>query len=404
MIISLNNLIFKVLLFFLMFPWLSFRLNDFDTQPYVFLFSLIVFFYIIKSNLYDKTTSSLLIKCILFFLIIILTIIVNALNQLDMGFTIFGLVRELINYFTLLFLFIIIRFFILRGHNLIFYLLIYNYTWLIAGALQLTLGKNIFDFLVVVRTSDERGVTGFSPEPSFYGFFLLFLNMIYYKYFNYKLPRNIKILSALNFIFIFFVAQSAVAIVFIFIMLSLYMLYKLTFKNIMALIVTLFTITYFVIGSDANLRVITIINLLYDVGLFGLIQADESVYSRVMSIVYPYYLSSLNYFIPNGIFSFSELTQQNCLYINGEDLCYERSKDLIMSLIGSLFFQIGFISIGLLYFLFKPILKLKKKNIFEFIFLFLILQTAITPSFTLLSILLAVLWSRPKCIRERKYS
>lgn len=391
-VFNLEKVYFNFLLILIMFPWVSFRLNDLDTQPFFSFFSFFSFYFIIKNNFFIKKHQNLFVFAFLFYLLVSIVLIFLSIFQFNYGFSLFGLIRELTNYFVLFFLPVFLIYFISRKHNFINKLLFFNYIWLIAGLLQVLIDVNIFDFLVNVRTSEGRGVTGLAPEPSFFGFFLLFLNLIYLKFFDYTLPRPYILLFSLNVIGILFLAQSSITIVYLMILFIFYIIYNLSIKYLIIFLFSTFFIIETIIGLDTNVRVFQLVNKVLDVGIHNIIFVDSSIYSRVMSIVFPYYFTLKNLLLPNGIFVFSELSNNNCINYINNILCYERTHDKIMSFYGSIFFQLGFLTFFYIFYYFKPILKAKKINIFEFLFLFLLLQSAITLSFTTLSILISILW------------
>ena len=167
--ISKVNLVDRVAifitLFFIFFPWLSFGLNDLDTQPWP----------IITNSLFILTYSGKKIKKFIVVGYVILTMIFLIIFLDFKGESIRGFFTYLMFFSTLHVLYIVFKRF-----SSYFYSLVpkFNLLWLIAGAAQLFFGKNVLSFLVAVRTSEDRGVTGLAPEPTHYAFFLLFISWL----------------------------------------------------------------------------------------------------------------------------------------------------------------------------------------------------------------------------------
>jgi len=304
----------------------------------------------------------------------------------------FSFLRGVSSYLTFIFIFVAYYFAYKRYgfQKNVFY--VANSIWLFIGAVQIFIDPYIFDSLVQVRTSESRGVTGLSPEPTFYGFFLFFLNFIYLIEFNYKLNGFVKKLFILNVVFIFFVAQSS-SVIFLLFVGIIFVLFNRA--NLIALVTMSLILVLLIFGLDyfsPNSRLITILSLLYEGGPLYLLSIDESVFARIMSILYPYYWGWQNYLIPGGFDSIGSLPAVQ-ITLSDHSFTYDvQSK--IMSYFGSIFYELGIFSMLVVFFFFKCIYDKTFKSILEFLYLFFCLQFALTVAFSLIPILLVTFYFR----------
>ncbi|MXC93545.1 hypothetical protein FQZ99_24965, partial [Escherichia coli] len=88
--------------------------------------------------------------------------------------------------------------------------------------IQAFVDVNFFDFLVDIRTSESRGVTSLTPEPTYYGIVCLLLLMVCLVSESFK-NKERKYLSLFFVIQIVFLAKSSMAILLLLI-LSFYFL------------------------------------------------------------------------------------------------------------------------------------------------------------------------------------
>lgn len=380
-----------LMLFFVLaclFPWVSFRLNSMDTQPWILLIGISYLAWIlIRSKISIKTFLLLPLSG----MILSSTLLVSMFffDSFDANFS---LLRGVSGYLIFILIFIVFSF-IYKEYGFpkkVFY--IANIIWLLVGLIQILVDPYFFDSIVHVRTSVTRGVTGLSPEPTFYGFFLFFLNVIYLIQFNYRLHGLVRALFILNIIFIFFVAQSSSIILLLFVGVLFVLLHRLNLLVILLLLIAMsilvFALNYFV----PNSRIINILGLLFDGGPLFLLSIDESVFARVMSVFYPYYWGLTNYLVPGGFSSIGTLPSME-LNIGEYDFVYN-IQGKIMSYFGSVFYELGVFSFLVIYLFFNCIYDKTFKSVLEFVYLFFCLQFALTIAFSLIPILLVIFYFR----------
>jgi hypothetical protein len=382
--------IFLILVFF---PFVSFGINNMDTQPWIIIFAIIFFkdVFLIKININ----------------IIIFTATLLLIIQLFGFFIYFGvawfyIIRGISAYF----IFTIVYIFQKKNLDNNFikyenYIFKFNYIYLSVAILQTVISPFLFKYLVNVRTSDARGVTSLTPEPTMFGIFLIFLCLIYSIIYNELNKYKIKRLVILNVIFIVFFAKSATA--------SLYLLlagvfwFLINIKSIIFFSISFFSAFIYFFKSYLTSfleesRISYIFNLLFSGEILSLISRDRSIQERLLANLFPFKASFNNYFLPGGFYLEKTLSP---IDLNLYDVYFSKfhTGSIIMSLWGSLIAEQGFIFIFLFLLfsvhLFKNYILIDKmigKRVF-FIYIMIIFLgfTSFTISFPLLAFMLATL-------------
>lgn len=383
-----------VLLLAIFFPWVSFSTNNLDTQPWILvLFPAYLFLYFVfKKEL--KFRRDILYFSVLILFSVFVAVFFN-FNGGDINY--YNLLRSLASYTIFIFSILFFYFFALKNADRLYSILyLFNFIWLLIGFIQFIFGKYIFSFLVVVRTSEERGVTSLAPEPTFFALVLLFFNLMYLVGKKYNMNKMDSVVFYTNIIFIFFIAKSSLGIVLVPLLFILMVFKKITFSLLfkvgILLAVTLVVMFQFMEGS----RVHTILSIIMSEGFIKLILLDASVLSRFLSIVYPFFVSIENLFLPGGFNGFNSFGSMS--FLIGGDLVTYQSSEKIMSYIGSIFFELGFLSISIFFFIFYLIYDKTLFSIFEFAVLNVILLNALTVAFTFVPVLLVIFFLRKKSL------
>ncbi len=397
----LNTLYFNLFLILSLFQWVSFQLNSFDTQPWLSIYVLL--FWLCYAGCKNRLPTYF-IQIFIFISFLIFTTALTILVGEDYGFTLKGLSRDVVNYLTFFLVFATYIYFHLKhGFNERMFFAV-NTIWLAVGLLQVIFGSELFDFLVTVRTSETRGVTGLAPEPTYYAFFLIFLNLIYLVVNDYKLNGKTKYYFVLNLIFIVFVAKSSMLIVVILLAAILFTIYRINslvhvIKFLLMFVVIIAMGSYFLAESRPGQIVL---NLLSNGGV-AVLESDASIRSRLLSVIYPYVLTFQNFLVPGGFFSFSENASDANIHFFGLDLSYVREKDVIMSYFGSVIYQMGFMGFLIMIYFLSLIYDGSRRSLFEIFFMAIILQLALTVAFSLAAILFGLYYIRKRDLRCLKY-
>ncbi len=332
--ISLNRKIFLFAVFFtFFFPFVSFRLLTLDLQPYFFMVGLSLFLY------YMRVSVGL---CWFFFPVVgfFVSLTISGLDDLS------TLVRAFVIYSSP---FIVSNavYFLLKKNpecnegffiRLVKFFVVLNF---VVGALQFFISPYFFDFLVEVRTSEERGVTGLNPEPSLYGLNLIALAILLASLPGAGFGRFFYLFITFAQVIVF--SQSALAFSLVMLILMVFGLFYFFWVSVVffaALFAAMIGASYFSDGTD-GIRVLKILFTFIE-DPSGILYADGSISERF----YHLFLPLSGYGIPQGFFSFyDKVVQAQLVY---PSFWWGDPTNKIMSGFGSAFWELGVFSIPLL--------------------------------------------------------
>ena len=274
--------------------------------------------------------------------------------------------------------------------------------WILVGILQL-IEPSIVSNFVAQRTSIGRGISSLSPEPTHFGIFLFFSSWLILIFKNYKADKaNLLILlSAL--LSVLFLAKSSMTFLFIVIAFFFYCAYLFIRKRYMQLflinyIFILLCMLSIVFISPDN-RIFYIILKILSEG-FYLFHSDESAFSRLSDIIFPFIGLIENHLLPGGFTSFGKK-----FYMFYDLMFWPTYQDgkKIMSWTMSMWYELGFFGlIAWLYLLKLSLIKASTRSILETFFLFLLLFSAIPALFPLPIMVMVLLRSRNKILLTPK--
>lgn len=301
MTLSLDRIIILgcgyLIIIFCLLPYISIIGLNTDAQPNALFFSILLHFLIWKKKVPIFIYYS-------YFILIISTIILfySGLNFLNF--------RDWANYFSLAIITSAVYLFLnyIEGDYYNLFKII-TYSWLICGLTQYFIYPRFLDFLVS-RTNGSlvrgRGVTGFSPEPTFYGLTMLSFLIIY------TMENWIKKDILLGFCICFqilFLSRSSTAVVAILLSVFLFIFYLFLNLNLRVIVlillstIFLFIVLNFFKSYFIETRLYTVYLLLSQNPLI-IISIDYSVSERLNHLIFPFIGSFENYFIPNGFGAF----------------------------------------------------------------------------------------------------
>lgn len=379
----MNKILMSLFLYSCLFPWVSFGILNLDIQPYFILLSGLVL--MLNLNVTIKKEIWLLSIVPMFCFILALFF-----GEID-----FSTVRALVSYSSVFLvsaaLYVCRKKYIddIRKH--LYYA---NIIWLVAGIIQVVFGKQALEFLVVVRTTAGRGVTGLAPEPTFYAVFLIFISWLIIKENSYNISSmNVRLLLVLNLLTIVLVAKSSMGLLFVFLLLLLYVVfnYLRSVKNLifsgLAFFGCVLCLSY-ISNNMANSRLGEVVNSI-KADPFLVVYNDASVNERAKHIVYPIHGTIDNWFLPSGFHQFSEKSDKMDVYYDGF-FWWGESSNKIMSALGAAFFELGFIAFLYFVYMFKCCYYRLNRDValFEFAGITMIMFAAIPISFPLFSMLL----------------
>jgi hypothetical protein len=367
LLLSLNNFLFSLLLFFVFFPWLSFSLNTMDSQPWVYFIAILFVLF----NIHRVRIPSFLFYYIFFVSIGFSISLLFTENIFS-----FPVVRAAGNYFGLFLVALSFYIYLANGNKFpIKFLYVSNVIWLSVSFFQLIFPDSL-SFLVLSRSSFDRGVASLAPEPGFFAVHLVFFTWIILQFFNYKrLPNKFIILVVFNIASIVFFAKSALGIIYLFLLLLFYLIavrhYKLLIQAFLLLLV-IFVYIYFSPVSFRDVRFFNLFETLYANGLQYIFYNDGSMNGRLQDIVIPLYYFFHSYGFPAGFDQFGNFEAIASLYLWDGFFWYQPGGNTIMSYIGSFVVELGVFGFMALFSLFS-IFLFDKLGRFESIFLFIFL-------------------------------
>jgi hypothetical protein len=394
-------------LFFIssLIPWVNFGINDFDSQPWSFIFA-IIFLVCLKKKKFPVHSLKILT-------LVIIGLFLTFLKTDSSNF--FFLLRAIVNYLSLPILYIAFYNYFIRYNFPLKLFVTFNLLWISVGLIQLYFPE--IGLSIVNRRNIDiiRGASSLAPEPSFFGIYLFFSSWVLIETKNLVASKNIKILLFINFLIILFVAKSTMSLLFYVIVITLFYVkhffyfffyLKLSKKILVPL---LFTIAIFIALIIFNIffyntRLYFLIDAFFNnQSILEIIKTDDSVNSRVESIYFSVIGSLKNYLLPGGIDTFIEMRKEILNSMKYEIFYNKTESNLIMSWIGSIIYELGIFGIVIIALFFKAMYRNFRGSLFYFVALFVILFSAIPVSFPLITMLFALLVYKKNIKSEKNF-
>lgn len=362
--------------------WVSFRLNDFDSQiwPLIFAIPLLFVFFL-------KGVKRILVLFLIYVsfspvLVGVLFVIFKG-HSLDLPFW-----RALLSYFSFAIVFTTYGACVYKipRDDRVTALVFVNVIWLIAGLIQIVYGAYALESLVAVRTSPDRGVTGLSPEPTYYGVFLFCISWLILYERDYQVSRFLSLLLLSNVMFIFLVAKSSM--VALFVLWALIVFAVLAFQRSVVFIVPVAALVLFAIqlsGFLEGTRLALLSASAFDP--LSIVKTDASVNLRVGSAVAPFFGFLERGGFPGGFWDFDQLYDKMKAVSGG--FFWYGTPVKIMSFIGAPLYELGFLFLPFLFVLFYTFADGTRRGVAEAAVIFPLLISAIPLAFPVLTMLLA---------------
>lgn len=360
------------------FPWVSFRLNSLDTQPWGFIFSILFLAFCINQKINKYI-----------FLVFLLPFFALFMVFIDVDKDFFLVFRGWGGYIFFSFVFFASFFYIkMYGfpHRILYFS---NLVYLVVGVTQLVFGSEIIGSIAPIRTTESRGVTSLAVEPTNFGIVLLLFSWFILIFNNYRLIGVSKYIFIFNLFSIVLLAQSSMALCFLIIGLSFYFLYKVNIFYFLIFIFFFFFGMSSFIENFPNSRISLLVNALDDIGFLNLVLKDASLNYRVSSLIFPYQGVLENNLLPGGFSSFSVIASK--LMADSHGLFWYGGHLKILSFIGAFIYELGFVGIFFVILYFFSIQDKSCRRFLESIYLLLLLSMAISVASPLVAFLLCLL-------------
>ncbi|MFW1677440.1 hypothetical protein ACFVYJ_06610 [Pontibacter sp. JAM-7] len=368
------------ILFFVLalFPWVSFGLNSFDSQPWYIVVG--VFFLLLSTPFIKFSFYSFFA-----FLVLATGVFLSFVYSFFVSPDFFLLLRGVFSYVGFGLSVVCYFVFCSRYSAPVFVFLIANSIYLFVALLQALFDFD-FSYLLNQRTTLDRGVPSLTPEPTYFGILLVFMSWLYI-YNSWHFFRYVRVLLFLNLLFIFFVAQSSMAILYVILFGIVAFLFRLNFKFFLffvGFVLLSFFVLYFFGEGTRPFRLIT---YFLDGGLLGLIERDASINFRVSSVFLPYFSIWQNFFMPGGFAGIYQYSFDFFDFFNG--FFWYGSHVKIMSFFGAFLFELGIFGLFFWVLVFFRSIISYRVPFATVICLFLILNSAIPVAFPLVGFLVA---------------
>ena len=381
--LSLEQLAGGAFVFVSFFPWVSLGLNTLDSQPWALLLAS-MFLYVSVRVRFDARLVRLL-------LLIPAVLVVGLLDMENLGFRFY---RSVYAYSSVPLLILSYYIYVRRFGAPLTAVKTANLIYLGVAVLQQVFGLTVTGDLTVIRTTPDRGMPSLAVEPTYFGMVLLFFSWLVYVANDYRPRRGDFLLVAVNVMFLVFIAKSSMAILFMTIAILLALVYRFRLRLYLLLLALVLVATLGYIQFLQATRVGTLVRLVQDQGLIGVVKSDPSVNVRVAHAVYPWHGAVETFFVPHGFSSFAD-TYDAVKQSYGGFFWYGEKSDAIMSYAGAFVFELGFIGLLFLGYVFYLLFRGNRQRILELALLFALMNSALPVAFPLIPLLIVILYVAP---------
>jgi hypothetical protein len=378
-ILGVRKFLYLLFFIFCFFPYVTFVNLGTDMQPYSLIIAFILLF------LFRIRFNSTQLTIAFVFLISVIIFIISGIT--------FSSFRSLFNYSSLFFV-SYVSLHVLKTERLNFekILKISILIWFVVGLIQTLYDRTFLTFLISgSRTTENRGVTGLAPEPTFYGivfiFFLIFLLHAQYKH------KKLLIFACI--VGIIFLAKSTMAFLFLAILYFVYLLTHGKIKYILLGFLLFWILPVLMLEILPSTRLSYLVSKIIENPRL-LVLIDASINDRFFHLFFSLKGWISNYMIPNGYLTWNSYVLSQLPFYSDFVILKSFSKgDRIMSGYGAAFFELGFfaflipITLGTL--LFSIYENDLKKFFFFFIFVNTIMFSAIPIGFSFFAVYLGFL-------------
>lgn len=375
----------SILLF--LFPWVSFGFNSLDLQPYFLVLTYIYFMLHFRGII---STPALML------LALSLASILVTVAYMRFDFTV---VRALSIYFGV---FLVFYFAstqqALSDRSVFLVVFAATLTWAFIGIIQTLVDRNLFDFLVSVRTTSNRGVTSLAPEPTMYAVHAVFMSVVLYILKDVS-PRLCLVGVLINVVSVFVLAMSAMGILFVLLaMILLVVANRIKISVIVALLLLSVVAKVSLDSLDDDSRVKRLVAIAGD-GVTAAIYFDASVNERVKHVVYPLHYQVLNAGLPQGYYGFARADRELDKHYGGF-FWWDSNNSKIMSGFGATIFELGWFTAFYLLFNLYLIFWSKRRERWIVVLLLAYSISAITLAYPLLFFCYALIYRKIRKIEN----
>ena len=359
-----------------LFPFVSFNLTPFDTQPFTLILGIICLIFSVFSFHINK----------LFRISFVLVLIALFISSFLMNGEIYYLIRALYNFFS--FFFFLFLFSDLFRKKLVKnkLIIISNYIYLFFAFLQIYF-PTITSIFVRSRIENSfyagRGLSSLTPEPSHLGTISILISILLFITSGYRFRKNI-FLHVFNIFSVIALSRSAsIVLVLIigFLIFGIFNIYKIfNFKYLkFSLIYLLFIFSGIFYSITYRTRIFRILENVdfqnIKESLFILINADRSISMRLQHFLIPLIAFFRDFGIPHAFNGLYESAKAINLELN--IFAIPTSSIKFMSFLGDWIYSLGIFGVVALFIIFIPLFNDKRIPSFLLITFIMLLVTAV---------------------------
>ncbi len=386
---KLRDVFAGLFIFFSLLPWVNFGLNSRDSQVWPLLFGLIFLAFSLHKKVPFLFLYPVIIPILGFFTWFFLSDLTTD------GIKGFIAIRGILSYMGFAICFIGLLFFLNERKFPINMFLAVNLVYIVVGISQAFIDPAIVSSIVASRDQAfssapllARGVTGLTPEPTYFGIFLYFISFIYLIIYDFKPPRNVTIMLLLNLISIILLTRSTMVLLFLIITIP-FLIHRMNLIFISWGVLLTFLTVIITIFFFPETRFVRLANLVIDnPQLLELMILDESINDRISHVLFPLQGALLNDLLPVGFHKWPETFAYLTHYWNG--IFWYGTGGSIMSFFGLYVYEFGFLGLIIMGYIFIKIQNGTYGRFMETSLLFILLNTSIPPSFPLIAFIFAI--------------
>jgi hypothetical protein len=379
--LTLHQAVGATFVFFSLFPWVSFGTNGLDSQPWPLMLA-IVFLLVSIATPVRKDLAALL-------LLIPGVVLVGVWDSNELDFTFY---RAVFGYSSVPLLALGYYVYLKKYGFPLPLVVAVNGVYLTVATLQQLFGVGIIGGLATLRTSAGRGMPSLATEPTYFGLLLILFSWLILIARAYRPGPADRLLVIVNLLFVVLVARSSTAVLFLMLgaMLIVFYRFRLRLYALLGFAAIALVVTYSVFLQQTRLA--SLVAVVQERGITGLIVSDASVNVRFAHVVIPWHGAVTSAFLPHGFSSFSaEFHAFQAAY--GNFFWYAADSDRIMSYAGAFVFELGIIGLAFLASVFFLLYRPSRRRLYELVFLFVMLNSSLPVAIPLVPLLAVLLYT-----------
>ena len=390
---SLGNLF----CFFALIPWVSFGINDFDSQPWPLLFG-VVFILSCGSAIKNPPYIALALFLSIFGLQISFAV-TGSLSAFEAS-------RTIVNYASIFVVYLAFYNYLLRYRFPWKIFVFVNFIWIFFAFVEM-FSPEIVKLIAERRTTKDRGVTSLAPESTFFATYLFFNAWIMLEANRFLVNKRLFFVLCVNVAGILILAKSTMVGLFVVVSGVFVLWYKLisfviVLRNFVCVFVVplgVFVVSMIDWSVVAGSRIVRVtIRVLENPSLEKILLWDASINQRVEAVVMSLHGSICHNLLPAGLDTFV-VTRDKIAGLYGDLFWYPTGSNKILSWIGTIVYELGVFGIVTLVVFIMMSYQGHRISRLNLMLLGLVLLAAVPLAFPLVPMLLALFAVNKRVLR-----